>query len=211
MLPELIRVSFAGIDRLPDVILDTSAGPVNTALRERGLQTTGQVARWLLELPYGHNRRRDATAVFDEGQGTCVTKHATYLSATAELGLDLRWRWGFYGITDDIVSGTGLLLAGRGLPFVPTIHCFIGHGVLNVDLTEGNCTGKNGQITEYLQIVDVGLGTDEAPLRAALIETLCAEDSRFAHVTPDEVADTVEACAAIIGDACRRTGTAPRP
>ena len=62
---------------LPELILDTSAGPVNTALRERVCRPPVSWRAGCSSFPtYGHNRRRDAT-VFDEGQGTCVTKPTT--------------------------------------------------------------------------------------------------------------------------------------
>lgn len=42
-----------------------------------------------------------------------------------------------------------------GLSFIPQIHCFLEYQLYRVDLTEGNCNGKNKTIEDYNFLVRV--------------------------------------------------------
>ncbi|MEO1062525.1 MAG: hypothetical protein AAFZ07_13995 [Actinomycetota bacterium] len=198
-----VTVEFSPVSALPDVALVAASGPVNAALVGRGLGTLVEAAAWLLEQPYGHNEEHGPLAIFDEGVGTCVTKHAAFMSAANELGVDVALHWGTYALTDEIVTGVGEVLERHGLPFVPTIHCFLRHGTAFVDLTEGNCNGKNVQITEYLRVDEVAVGADEGPHRRTVVESLCADHPGFAAATPEDVERALADCAPAIVTACR--------
>jgi hypothetical protein len=82
--------------------------------------------------------------------GTCTTKHAVIASLAAELGLPITRGVGIYPMTEAIVTGTDKILAEHGLPYVPMIHCFLEYGSYRVDLTEGNRSGKNRPIDDFL-------------------------------------------------------------
>ena len=198
-----VTVDFSPVTALPDASLSGDAGPVNAALVERGLTGLVEAAAWLRDQPYGHNLAEGPLTLFDEGVGTCVTKHAAFVTAAQELGVDVALVWGTYPLTDDVVTGVGAVLERHRLPFVPTIHCFLRHGDARVDLTEGNCNGKNVQITEYLRVDEVAVGTDEGPHRRTVVDALCAEHPDFAGATPDQVASALADCAPAITTACR--------
>ena len=53
------------------------------------------------------------------------------------------------------MTGIDTILAEYGLPYIPRIHCFLDYKKSYIDLTEGNCTGKNGMIETYLKIFRV--------------------------------------------------------
>lgn len=62
---------------------------------------------------------------------------------------------GFYRLNDEIVSGVNSLLQPHNLDFIPQIHCFLEYGKFRIDLTEGNCNGKNKAIKNYDFVVRV--------------------------------------------------------
>ncbi len=203
------RVTFAGVDRLPVADLRRQAGPACAAFLERGLRTTADAARWLRELPYGHNASSGPMAVFADGVGTCTTKHAAYLTAAAELGLDASLVWGVYALDESVVTGVGAVLARRALPFVPMIHCFIavpgrGGSAAFVDLTEGNCTGKNLQIVDYLELVDARVGADTTATLTAVAAELSRCDPRFRGTPPERVMAALAECRTTMAAACAR-------
>ncbi|MEM9610672.1 MAG: hypothetical protein AAGA99_24895 [Actinomycetota bacterium] len=199
-----VVIEFAPTSALPAVALSAAAGPINARLVERGLASLDAAAAWLHAQPYGHNRRHDATAIFDEGVGTCVTKHGAFVTASQELGVDVALEWGTYALTDEIVTGVGEILARYGLPFVPRVHCFLRHGDVRVDLTEGNCNGKNVLITEYLQLDEFAFGAAEEPHLRRVAERLCREHPDFADATPDLLTEALDACGPTFVAACAR-------
>jgi hypothetical protein len=78
-------------------------------------------------------------------------------------------------------------------------------GGAHIDLTEGNCNGKDRHITEYIEVVEAGVGDDEAPVREVAAARLIAHDPAFAHVDTVAVADLVARCHAAMNLACRTT------
>ena len=67
---------------------------------------------------------------------------------------------GFYRLNDTIVTGINDIIHPYSLSFIPQIHCFLEYaspdgGSYRVDLTEGNCNGKNKTIEDYDYVVRV--------------------------------------------------------
>jgi hypothetical protein len=102
-------------------------------------------------LPYGYNSTtEDILILFKEGYGSCTTKHAVIATLAEELKIPVYKMIGIYAMTEDIVTGTNLILEKYHLPYLPMIHCFLMYGSFRVDLTEGNNNGKNRSIEEFL-------------------------------------------------------------
>ncbi len=200
------RVTFSGLERLPMAEIRAEVGPVCAAFAGRGLRTTADAARWLRDLPYGRNVSAGELAVFTDGVGTCTTKHAAYLTAAAELGLDASLVWGVYALDASVVTGVGAILDRHGLPFVPMIHCFIAApnlgSVAFVDLTEGNCTGKNLQIIDYLRLVDARVGADTTVTLTTVAAELCEGDPRFRGIAPEGIIAVLAECRVAMAAAC---------
>ncbi|MGF1515379.1 MAG: hypothetical protein ACFB5Z_17000 [Elainellaceae cyanobacterium] len=143
------------IETLPDVTLKPD-GAMAAAFRQRGVTTFHHACRWVKALPYGANTSgEDALILFEEGCGNCTTKHGAIARLAEEHGLPVRKHLGFYRLSDEIVTGVSALLRPHGLGFIPQIHCFLGYGAYRVDLTEGNCNGKNKTIEDYDFVVPV--------------------------------------------------------
>lgn len=140
---------------LPDCLI-SEGGPVAQAFRDRQITTFHHACQWIKDLPYGANSNSvNSLIVFVEHCGTCTTKHGLIARLAEELGLTVYKNLGFYRLNDDIVTGVNDLLAPYGLSFIPQIHCFLEYGEFRVDLTEGNCNGKNKTIDEYDFVVRV--------------------------------------------------------
>ncbi|MEO1591057.1 MAG: hypothetical protein AAFU71_07165 [Cyanobacteria bacterium J06632_22] len=140
---------------LPNVDLQ-SQGVISQQYLQRGLKTFHEACEWTLVLPYGSNSsNEDSLILFEEGHGTCTTKHGAIARLAQEQDLPVYKNLGFYRLNDDIVTGVNTLLAPHGLDFVPQIHCFLVYEGSRVDLTEGNCNGKNKTIEDYDFVVQV--------------------------------------------------------
>ena len=143
------------INVLPDVELQTR-GSISEQCLQRGLTTFHQACHWVKALPYGPNsNKEDSLILFEEGCGTCTTKHGAIARLASAHNLPVSKHLGFYRLNDDIVTGVNAILVPHGLDFIPQIHCFLGYKEYRVDLTQGNCNGKNKTIEDYDFVVPV--------------------------------------------------------
>jgi hypothetical protein len=200
----VIHVRFGGVDDAPPVALDPSAGPISAALAARGIADLVEAGRWLQALPYGRNQRHDPLACVRDGHGTCTTKHATFVTCAHELGADVHLMWGVYRLDSSVSGEIASLLDEAGLRFVPSIHCFLRIGASRfIDLTEGNCNGKDRQITDYIDVVPALVGDDEGPVRRRVALDLIAHDPSFASMDPFAITALASRCHDAMNLACR--------
>jgi hypothetical protein len=61
---------------------------------------------------------------------------------------------GFYKLNDQIITSVDKIISRYDLDYIPQIHCFLKFSGKYLDLTEGNCNGKNKIIDEYDFIID---------------------------------------------------------
>ncbi|MEO0870236.1 MAG: hypothetical protein AAFY17_17750, partial [Cyanobacteria bacterium J06642_11] len=83
------------------------------------------------------------------------TKHGAIARLAQAHDLPVQKHLGFYRLNDDIVTGVNAILHPHGLDFIPQVHCFLAYDTYRVDLTEGNCNGKNKTIEDYDFVVPV--------------------------------------------------------
>lgn len=143
------------IATLPNLMLQPR-GIISEKYLQQGLKTFREACLWTQALPYGSNsNNEDSLILFEEGRGTCTTKHGAIARLAQEHHLPIHKHLGFYRLNDEIVTGVNALLAPYGLDFIPQIHCFLVYENCRVDLTEGNCNGKNKTIEDYDFVVQV--------------------------------------------------------
>src|SRR5271169_1486427 len=203
---QMITIHFSPIEALPNAVIQPK-GLVSKTFLGRGVTTFHQAAYYAGRLPYGHNRSSsDAMILFKDGFGTCLTKHGVVARLAEELTLSVYRCEGFYPLTDKIVTGVDAILAEYGLPYIPRTHCFLTYEKLYVDLTTGNCTGKNGLIDTYLKIFQVKpeprTKSDET-YRSYYAE-VCSADPVFAHVGVEGMFDVLKRCSALNTAICLR-------
>ncbi len=122
----------------------------------RNLTTFHQACHWVKNLPYGSNSSNDdSLIIFQEGKATCTNKHGIISRLAKKLNLEVYKNLGFYRLNDEIVTGINKIIEPYGLSFIPQIHCFLEYKNYRVDLTEGNCNGKNKTIEDYDFVVRV--------------------------------------------------------
>jgi len=139
----------------PDRYL-SDVGIISTMFLSLGINSFIDACRYVHELPYGYNSNRDDLMIlFKENKGTCTTKHAVIATLAKELNLAIEKNVGIYAMTEDIVTGSTVILEKYSLPYLPMIHCFLVHGEYRVDLSEGNINGKNRSIEEFLYVQQV--------------------------------------------------------
>ncbi|MDJ0721796.1 MAG: hypothetical protein QNJ04_09205 [Desulfobacterales bacterium] len=138
------------IEYLPDKNIDDN-GPVSRRFLVEGLKTFLMACRHVHQMPYGHNSSKDDPLIlFDEGLGTCTTKHMAIGLLAREMGLPIDKCIGIYPMTEPLVTGADRICREYGLSAIPVVHCFLVYDRYRVDLTEGNLNGKNGPIDTFL-------------------------------------------------------------
>lgn len=143
------------IDVLPAVTIEAK-GPISQIFLERGIHTFQEACHYVQAMPYGSNSNNENSLIlFEEGHGTCTTKHGAIARLAQELSIPVYKNLGFYRLNDDVVTGVNKILLPHGLSFIPQIHCFLEYEDYRVDLTEGNCNGKNKTIEDYDFVVRV--------------------------------------------------------
>ena len=128
-----------------------SVGIISKTFLEMKIHTFHEACAYVHHLPYGYNGNRDdLMSLFEDGKGTCTTKHAVIATLASEIGLPVGKRIGIYAMNEDLVTGTASIIRRYALPYVPMVHCFLSDGTHRVDLTQGNANGKNGPIDDFL-------------------------------------------------------------
>lgn len=131
-------------------------GAISKIFAEMKIASFHGACEYVHHLPYGYNSDRDdLPGLFEEGKGSCTTKHAVIATLASELGLPVAKWIGIYAMTEDLVTGAGAIIEKHALPYLPMVHCFLSNGSHRVDLTEGNANGKNGPIDEFLHVAEV--------------------------------------------------------
>jgi hypothetical protein len=137
------------IETLPESGI-TPVGIISKEFLKMNISSFHSACAYVHSMPYGYNAHRDdLMSLFNEGKGTCTTKHAVIASLAVELGLPVHKHVGIYAMTEALVSGANTILRKYTLPYLPMVHCYLVHESHRVDLTEGNANGKNGSIEEF--------------------------------------------------------------
>jgi hypothetical protein len=206
----MMMIHFSPVEVLPNMVLQQS-GPVSKAFLDRGLTSFHQAAAYVSGLPYGANTSSDNSMILlKDGFGTCLTKHGIIARLAEELGLSVYRCEGFYPLTDEIVTGAGKILAEHGLTYIPRTHCFLVFEEQYVDLTEGNCTGKNGLVEKYFKIFRVKPEQTEAEvdqMYRTYFSEVCKTDPAFARMGIEGMFQVLERCRALNTAACEMMQT----
>lgn len=97
------------IETLSNVTLQ-ARGLVSEKYLQQGLTTFHEACHWTKELPYGTNsNHEDSLILFEEGRGTCTTKHGASARLAQEHNLPIHKHLGFYRLNDKIMTGVNAL------------------------------------------------------------------------------------------------------
>ena len=199
-------IRFSPIEALPNTVIQLQ-GLVSKAFLGLGVTTFHQAAYYVNRLPYGDNSSSDnAMILFEDGFGTCLTKHGIVARLAEELKLAVYRYEGYYPLTDQIVTGVNAILAEYGLAYIPRAHCFLTYENGYVDLTEGNCTGKNGLIETYLEIYRVKpeqTQSERDETYRRYYAEICAVDPVFARVGVEGMLEVLKRCQALNTALCQ--------
>jgi hypothetical protein len=202
----MITIHFSPIETLPDAIIQPK-GLVSKVFIERGVKTFHEASYHVKGLPYGYNCSSDnAMILFEDGFGTCVVKHGVIARLAEELELPVYRCEGFYPLTDKIVTGVDKILADNSLPYIPRIHCFLAYEKNYIDLTEGNCTGKNGIIGTYLKIFRVKPEQTQSQVDKTYrnyYAEICSTDLVFARVGVEGMLEILKQCVSLNTSLCQ--------
>ncbi|MGK7910133.1 MAG: hypothetical protein AB4050_01420 [Synechococcus sp.] len=173
-------------------------GTISNRFLQLNLRTVHDACAWVQQLTYGSNSSNDdSELLFDELRGTCTSKHGAIARLAQELQLPIQKHLGFYRLTDRIVTGVSEILQRYDLEFLPQIHCFLIYNNRRVDLTEGNCNGKNLTIEDYDFVVPVQPDIDEETETCyyfTYLERYRDIHPRFQQLDPQAVLQIREEC-----------------
>ncbi len=187
------------IHSLPETDIQPN-GIISEQFLKRQVTSFRAACRWVKALPYGSNSDPgNSLLLFKEGQGTCTTKHGAIARLAQEQNLSVSKNLGFYRLNDEIVTGVNTLLVRHGLSFIPQTHCFLAYESYRVDLTEGNCNGKNQTIEDYDFVVPVQPDLSSQQEQVLYREYL----QRYFAISP-ELKKTGEATILTLLDACNQ-------
>jgi hypothetical protein len=185
------------IEKLPDVNIEAK-GVVSEKFLEHGIETFCAACHWIKDLPYGFNSNSENSFIlFQENRGTCTTKHGVIARLAQELELEIYKNLGFYRLNDEIVIGVNAIIQSHGLNFIPQIHCFLEYGSFRVDLTEGNCNGKNKTIEDYDFVVRVNPDLtyeEENKYYLSYLSQYFTIEPRLAEVGIPTILELLESC-----------------
>jgi len=174
------------------------AGDISQKFIEKGISEFHEACKWVKSLPYGYNSdRNDPYLIFEENKGTCTTKHAAIALLAQEIGLPISKFIGFYKLNDEIITGVGEILDSYGLEYIPQIHCFLGFKTIFVDLTEGNCSGKNKELENFDLILRVKLDlneSEEEEFYKIALNFYSHNDKALCKYTKEEFIEILKAC-----------------
>lgn len=185
------------IEVLPDTQI-TANGAVSQQFLVQGIGTFHEACYWVKHLPYGFNSSsEDSLILFEEQQGTCTTKHGAIARLAQELGLEIYKNLGFYRLNDEIVTGVNAILQAYGLDFIPQTHCFLEYDSFRIDLTEGNCNGKNKTIEDYDFVIRVNpdpTKAEKSGCYAQCLEKYYVIAPKLQRFSASEVIEILEVC-----------------
>ncbi len=195
---------------LPDRSFEAT-GIVSEAFARLGVTRFHQALRWLGDLKYGANRSDGPLAVFEDGQGTCATKHGAAATLALECGLrSVHKALVYYKLDPTRFNGVDSILSRRGLPYVPHCHCVLADGYSIVDLTFGNDMGKLRDVDEFDVMIRVEPFVSRESYETLLKQAIAIYrnlDSRLKTSTVDEILQTRMDCL----DAHLRANKSVRP
>jgi hypothetical protein len=203
----MTTIKFLPFDVLPNADIHPQ-GIVSRAFLELKIATFRHAAEYVHQLPYGENSHsEDSMILLNEGLGTCVTKHGLIARLAEELGLLVFRCEGFYELNDEIVTGVNAILKEYGLPYIPRTHCFLSCDRGYVDLTEGNCTGKNQLIEKYLDIYRVNpeqTQSERDEMYRQYYTKVCEADAKFAKIGVGGMLEILKRCQVLSAGVCQR-------
>ena len=182
---------------LPDVTLQSN-DPITTQFLQRNITTFHSACQWVKDLPYAANANsEDSMILFEDGFGNCTTKHGAIARLAHAHDLPIQKNLGFYRLNDDIVTGVSAILAPHGLSFIPQIHCFLVYENYRVDLTAGNCNGKNKTIEDYDFVVEVQPDLSRSlhhDYYRTYLQRYCAQHPQLATLEEAKIFELLEEC-----------------
>jgi len=202
----MIKKTLSGYKVFPNTEI-TSRGVFSDQFLKIGMKTFHDACKWVNDLPYDYNSDMvDSLLIFTEKKGVCLTKHGAIAKLAEELGLPIHKYVGFFRLDDEIYTGIGKMLERYDLDYIPQIDCFLQYEDHSVDLTDGNCTGKNKAIDEFDFIVPVPpeISMDEMIiLYMQYFEKYADFEPKFNTVGMDKIITALSECIAEMQARCR--------
>ena len=119
-----------------DFIINTS-GPVSAVFIGNSCNTFAEAAAYIKKLPYSRNTDKDnPLTVFNDGCGTCGTKHAVLKRLATENGFkEIELLTGIFKMSAANSPAVAPVLNHFGLPYIPEAHNYLKYKGAILDYT----------------------------------------------------------------------------
>ena len=204
-MKSLIKLTFSSYEIFPNADI-INRGIFSDQFLKIGIKSFHDACRWVHDLPYDYNSNMvDSMLIFTEKKGICLTKHGAITRLAEELNLPIHKNIGFFRLNNEIYSAIENLLSKYGLEYIPQIDCFLRYNDHYVDLTEGNCTGKNKIIDEFDFIVPVAaeiIMDDMVTLYIGYIDKYSDLEPKFKTLGIDKILTALSECTTEMQNRC---------
>ncbi|MDM1043406.1 hypothetical protein HX004_01910 [Myroides sp. 1354] len=155
-------------------------GAISQAFLARAIFTFFEAAAFIQHLPYGRNaNKEDLLSLFDDGKGTCSTKHAVLKQLAIEQNFDgLQLIMGIFkmnSLNTPLIAST---LTQYNLSYIPEAHMYLGYKGERLDFTRVNSSAADFQddLLEECEIqpdeiAEVKVGKHQLFIENWLVET----------------------------------------
>jgi hypothetical protein len=181
---------------VPDFVI-SEAGPVSAAFIHNGCTTYMEAAAYVKKLPYNRNTdKNNPLTVFNDGCGTCGTKHAVLKRLATENNFnDIELLTGIFKMSAANSPAVASILNHFGLPYIPEAHNYLKYKGVIFDYTlPGN---KQLDFTNDLMaenpIQPEGIGADKVAHHKKFLANWLKTNSDISY-NLDELWDIREAC-----------------
>ena len=130
-------------------------GKISNNFLNRNVSDFKSAMTFITQLPYGRNKdKRNLTTLFDDGFGTCSTKHAVLKELAVENSIpQVKLILGLFRMNEHNTPAVSKILLKENLDYIPEAHNY-----LKIDNTIVDCTFSNSSKLNF--ITDLILETE---------------------------------------------------
>ena len=133
-----------------------SSSEISKEFLKRNISTFEEAARFVKDMPYGRNpNKNNLISLFEDGCGTCSTKHALLKGLADENGFEkLRLMVGIFKMNGTNTPPVSDTLKQHGLDYIPEAHCYLRYDEAVIDCTSPH-SGPDDFLSDLLEEIEI--------------------------------------------------------
>ncbi|MFD2744206.1 MULTISPECIES: hypothetical protein [Sphingobacterium] len=172
-------------------------GIISKEFLDRGITTFHDACIYIQQLPYRRNTNKsDLSTIFQDGQGTCSTKHALLKQLATENGIeDLILMMGIFKMQASNTPAIAKTLAAYGLDLIPEAHMYLKYGENYYDFTRVNSSSQDflEELLFEIAMPPANIGQQKVALHQAFLAQWLQDNPQI-KLTTTEIWQIREQC-----------------